>query len=216
MEETQSTTNLTTEVKCYVQLDENGAIKARADFKWADDCVASAVDVLSYPDGQLYFADKLPNVYAKVGTTIQVVGDAEKDNPDYVLMQGVKPEPVRAGESLFGDILVDYRAQADGTWLAFDMHNTNLERRYKQAVTEALDAFARMKDYDNMSTVCSYSGSSNPTYAREAAYCSALRDATWNAAYAIIGEIIEGTSPEVTVDAFVHVLPVATAEWPTA
>ena len=91
-----------------------------------------------------------------------------------------------------------------------------LQERYAQAAQDALDTFAKTRNYDGIMSVCSYSGSTDPQFAAEAAYCMDLRDHTWRMAYAVLDDIASGTMELPTVEKFIAMLPVSEAEWPEA
>lgn len=60
-----------------------------------------------------------------------------------------------------------------------------------------LDAFARSegKSYDNMLSACTYATSTNPAFAKEGQYCVQARDATWEAANAVMNTVLAGQRP---------------------
>jgi len=52
-----------------------------------------------------------------------------------------------------------------------------------------LDKFAQEKGYDNILSACSYSMSSVPRFALDAAHCIELRDKTWAKVYSILQDL---------------------------
>ena len=89
-----------------------------------------------------------------------------------------------------------------------------IQQRLSDAVQAALDGFARTRLYDGIMSACSYYGSSNPKFAREAEYCLQLRDDTWAACYAILDDVKAGKRGIPTAEELIAELPVASAEWP--
>lgn len=57
-------------------------------------------------------------------------------------------------------------------------------------VENRLDSFAQERKYANIVSACSYATSTNPKYAAEAAYCVKMRDATYDACYALLNEYL--------------------------
>lgn len=62
-------------------------------------------------------------------------------------------------------------------------------------IQASLDAFARTRNYDGILSACTYATSSVPKFASEAARCVNLRDQTWAAAYQVMADVQEGTTP---------------------
>lgn len=74
------------------------------------------------------------------------------------------------------------------------------------AVQGHLDAFASSRGYDNALSCASYAGSSNPTYAAEAASLIAQRDQLWATAHTLLDATAVGeTLPQAEV--FIAALP---------
>lgn len=90
-----------------------------------------------------------------------------------------------------------------------------MQARYTALAQEALDAFARSRGYDSIMSACSYYGSTDPQFSAEAEYCMALRDRTWRKGYEILNAVMAGTMELPTEDAFLAMLPVADAAWPS-
>ena len=85
---------------------------------------------------------------------------------------------------------------------------------YTLHIQNALDAFAQTKHYDGIMSACSYSDSTDATFAAEARYCIHLRDTTWRQAYNIMDEVLAGTRPLMTIEELISELPVGNAAWP--
>ena len=68
-------------------------------------------------------------------------------------------------------------------------------REFTLRVQRRLDRFAASEGrfYDNMRSACSYSVSKDPVFSLEGAYCIDARDATWNAANAVMNAVLAGT-----------------------
>ena len=118
--------------------------------------------------------------------------------------------------------------QVDGawqqTWVVYDFdaeaiaYRMQVEaQRIKQEITVAvqarLDDFAKTRDYDNVLSACSYATSTHAKYGVEGQYCVAAREATWDAMYAFMAEVVAGTRPMPTNYADIEPLLPALA-WP--
>ena len=81
------------------------------------------------------------------------------------------------------------------------------------AVDFSLNAFARTRNYDSISSACTYVTSSVQKYAEEAAYCVELKSETWVKLYEIIAEINSGVrAVPSSISEIVNELPTPT--WP--
>lgn len=89
-----------------------------------------------------------------------------------------------------------------------------MQARYTQAAQDALDAFARTRNYDGILSACSYAGSTDAQFRLEGEYCLDLRDATWRRGYAVLAAVLAGTMELPTVAEFIAMLPVSEAQWP--
>jgi len=83
---------------------------------------------------------------------------------------------------------------------------------FTTAIQSSLDDFARTRGYDGILSACSYTGSSVPAFAAEAAQCRSLRDSTWSAAYIILAAVQSGDRAMPTLAEVLLELP--TLEWP--
>ena len=83
---------------------------------------------------------------------------------------------------------------------------------FTAAIQARLDAFAQTRLYDGILSVCTYATSSVPSFAAEAAYCVAQRDATWEAGYTILADVQGGRRSMPTVEQVMAELPAL--EWP--
>lgn len=88
----------------------------------------------------------------------------------------------------------------------------DIQARFSSAIQDRLDAFARTRLYDGILSACSYHGSTDPAFAAEGARCVDLRDATWRAAWTILGEVHAGARPVPPLDDLFAELPALT--WP--
>ena len=81
------------------------------------------------------------------------------------------------------------------------------------AIQARLDEFARQRNYDNILSACTYATSALTKFKAEGQACVNLRDATWAAAYDILGKVKAGQRPIpaslVDIEADLPVL-----EWP--
>ena len=76
-----------------------------------------------------------------------------------------------------------------------------------------LDDFARTREYRDIFTATTYANSGIPQYKAEADYCISLRDATWVALYAYLGEVASGQRP--IPSSFQEIVPeLPTPAWP--
>lgn len=83
-----------------------------------------------------------------------------------------------------------------------------------QVVQNALDNFAKTRNYDGILSVCSYANSTNPKFKAEADYCVQLRDDTWAAGYIILDQVKSGFRAIPTAEELIALLPVSSAKWP--
>ena len=90
----------------------------------------------------------------------------------------------------------------------------DIQARYTALAQAALDAFAKTRGYDGIMSACSYYGSTDEQFAKEAEYCLDLRDRTWRKGYEILNAVKAGEMEMPTEEAFLAELPVATAAWP--
>lgn len=68
-----------------------------------------------------------------------------------------------------------------------------IEADFTAAIQQRLDEFARTRNYDNILSACTYATSTVAKFHGEGQTCVNLRDATWLAAYTIMGAVQEGT-----------------------
>jgi len=89
-----------------------------------------------------------------------------------------------------------------------------LQGMFSEKIQARLDAFAKSegKFYDNMLSLCTYATSTNPVFAREGQYGVEARDATWDAANAILGAVLTGERPIPAWEELEAELPVL--QWP--
>lgn len=115
--------------------------------------------------------------YAAVPLSLeQILGQLfQSTQPDPIM-----PEPVAAAVD-FASIPADTVARV-----------TEL---IKQAVQKRLDTFAQAKGYDSMLSACTYATSSVAEFQAEGQKAIALRDSTWQALYAYLGQVQSGGQP---------------------
>ena len=89
-----------------------------------------------------------------------------------------------------------------------------IQKQFTDAIQARLDAFARTKNYDGILSAASYATSTNPQFRAEGQYAVEARDATWAAAYAILGAVLAGERPMPTLDEVMAELP--ELAWPEA
>lgn len=70
-----------------------------------------------------------------------------------------------------------------------------LQQEITDAAQARLDAFAKTRNYDGILSACTYASSTVVKFATEGQYCVNVRDATWAALYAIMGEVEQGQRP---------------------
>lgn len=82
---------------------------------------------------------------------------------------------------------------------------------YRSAIAAHIEAIARSRQYDSAVSLASYSGSTNPAWAAEAASFSAWRDAVWGYVYTELDAAQNGNRAAPRVSEFIAELPVI--EW---
>lgn len=110
--------------------------------------------------------------------------------------------------------LVDYETQNPSS-VSEESTSLSLEQ-YERAIQSSLETFVRTKGYDSVISCCSYSSSTDATFAAEAAYCIQLRDTTWRQFYTMWAQIEAGARTAPTLDALLAELPISSATWPTS
>lgn len=83
---------------------------------------------------------------------------------------------------------------------------------YKLAVVAHLDAKAQERRYDNAVSIATYTASTNPQWAAEAAAFVPWRDAVWTYAYAELDKVMNGQRLQPTVADLIGELPALS--WP--
>ncbi|CAM5183779.1 Phage tail assembly chaperone protein OS=Bosea thiooxidans OX=53254 GN=SAMN05660750_04076 PE=4 SV=1 [Bosea thiooxidans] len=78
---------------------------------------------------------------------------------------------------------------------------------FRRAIQAHIDATASQRSYDSGITCASYVGSTNPTWAAEAAAFTAWRDTVWTFAHDELAKVEGGQRPQPTVDAIILELP---------
>lgn len=81
---------------------------------------------------------------------------------------------------------------------------------YTSLVQEHLDATARQRGYDDITTLATYKGSKIPKFNKEGTAGADWRDAVWDTCYTILDEIKAGTRTQPTIEQLIAELPVFT------
>ncbi len=78
----------------------------------------------------------------------------------------------------------------NGVWLVeVNLPPAPTIKEYQDAVQGALDAKARERNYDGILSLCSYTASTNPIFAAEAAAGAAWRDGAWAYCYQALADV---------------------------
>lgn len=64
-----------------------------------------------------------------------------------------------------------------------------------RAAQRRLDDFAQTRSYDGIMSAATYTASTNPQFAAEAAYAVQIRDETWTRLYELLAEVESGARP---------------------
>ena len=86
------------------------------------------------------------------------------------------------------------------------------QKRYCDLAQSMMDEKARERNYDNIASACSYTASSNPKFAAEAASCVAWRDAVWTKCYQFLDQVLSDEIEIPSESDFLAMLPAMT--WP--
>lgn len=70
-----------------------------------------------------------------------------------------------------------------------------IQASFTASIQARLDTFARTRGYDGILSACTYATSVVPRFQQEGQRAVELRDATWNAAYAILDEVLAQQRP---------------------
>ena len=70
-----------------------------------------------------------------------------------------------------------------------------IQAAFVSAIQARLDSFARQRGYDDILSACTYATSTITKFKNEGQTCVNLRDATWEAAYNILGAVQTGAIP---------------------
>ena len=99
-------------------------------------------------------------------------------------------------------------------WIKPTPTEEEIQSNLTQVVQNALDNFAKTRNYDGILSVCSYANSTNSKFKAEADYCVQLRDDTWAAGYVILDQVKQGLIEIPTAEQLIEMLPVSNAQWP--
>lgn len=83
---------------------------------------------------------------------------------------------------------------------------------YQLAIQSLVDITAISRQYADGVTLASYSASTNPTWAAQAAAFMAWRDKVWLYAYTELGKVTSGQRPQPSISEFISELPIIV--WP--
>lgn len=81
------------------------------------------------------------------------------------------------------------------------------KKYFLQLAQDMMDSKVRERNYDGIMSACSYSGSTSPKFAAEAAACMAWRDAVWEKCYELLDAIKPGDPENLTEEDFMGSLP---------
>ncbi|MDQ0454668.1 hypothetical protein [Rhizobium paknamense] len=98
-------------------------------------------------------------------------------------------------------------------WVNVPVSDEVLKRRYQLAIQEMMNAKARERGYDSMTTAVTYSGDKNATFAAEAAALKDWRSDVWVYSLAELEKVIAKQRPIPTIADFLTELPAFS--WPT-
>lgn len=135
-------------------------------------------------------------------------------SPQYRAAQGIKvivDDVIPPGKQATGWSLVDDEGEPRRVWTLADVTLPTLND-YRSAIQARIDTTAGERGYDSGVTCASYVGSTNSTWAAEAAALVAWRDAVWSYAYAEMARVQAGERGQPAIAAFLAELPSMT--WP--
>lgn len=93
-----------------------------------------------------------------------------------------------------------------------DLSKQEVHAVFARLAQEMMDSKVRERNYEGIISACSYSTSSYPKFAAEAAACIAWRDAVWEKCYALLDTIKPGNANNLSEEDFLALLPSLT--WP--
>lgn len=89
-------------------------------------------------------------------------------------------------------------ADNEATQAVEETNEPDVRQQIINATQQRLNDFAKTRGYFDILTACSYTSSTDTAYKAEGDRCVSLRDQTWDALYAIFGDVDNGTRPELT------------------
>lgn len=95
---------------------------------------------------------------------------------------------------------------------AYVMTYPRVESDLTVLAQKRLDKFAQERGYDSILSACSYSLSSIPRFALDAAHCVELRDKTWAKVHSILKDLKEEKRPMLPAAKLLVELPTLTWE----
>ncbi|MGV1823721.1 hypothetical protein [Agrobacterium vitis] len=108
----------------------------------------------------------------------------------------------------------DYVLNTVDGWVNEPVSNDVLKSRFQLAIQQAMNAKARERGYDSMTTAVTYVDDKHPTFAAEAAALKDWRSDVWVYSLAELEKVIAKQRPIPTVAEFLNELPAFT--WPDA
>lgn len=93
------------------------------------------------------------------------------------------------------------------TWEVRSFTGEELLERISQIAQEYMDDFARARNYDDMKSLVSYVGDTDPVFAAEAAYGKQMRSQIWVTLRQIKEDVLTGQRPVPTITEVMAELP---------
>ncbi|MGV1769108.1 hypothetical protein ACQZ6B_02920 [Agrobacterium vitis] len=108
----------------------------------------------------------------------------------------------------------DYVQNTIDGWVNVPVSNEVLKSRFQLAIQQAMNAKARERGYDSMTTAVTYVDDKHPTFAAEAAALKDWRSDVWVYSLTELEKVIADQRPIPTITDFLAELPAFT--WPEA
>jgi hypothetical protein len=151
----------------------------------------------SYEEG--VFTRKVDDTIAELSRIMRIKRDEVLTASDWSQLADV-PEDLRRKWQKYRQALRDVPQQATFpnqiVWPMIPSASNQTEEEiladFVTKIQSSLDAFARTRNYDGILSACTYISSRVPNFASDARICIDLRDATWAAAYRILGDVKAG------------------------
>ena len=107
----------------------------------------------------------------------------------------------------------DYVTSTVDGWVNVPISDDALKARYQLAIQQFMNAKARERGYDSMTTAVTYAGDKHATFAAEAAALKDWRSDVWVYSLAELAKVIAKERPIPTIAEFLAELPAFS--WPT-